>query len=61
MGILRDDLLIPVGGICLAAALLIDRFVGPGAIVDFVVGLLIGSSIVLNLIGLYRRKNIASD
>ena len=61
MGILRDDLLIPVGGICLAAALLIDRFVGPGAIVDFVVGLLIGLSIVLNLIGLYRRKNSASD
>ena len=61
MGILRDDLLIPVGGICLAAALLIDRFVGPGAIVDFVVGLLTGLSIVLNLIGLYRRKNSASD
>ena len=61
MGILRDDLLIPVGGICLAAALLIDRFVGPGSIVDFVFGLLIGLSIVLNLIGLYRRKNSASD
>ena len=60
MGILRDDLLIPVGGICLAAAILIDRFVGPGALVDFLVGLFTGLSIVLNLLGLYRRRNIAN-
>ncbi len=56
MGILRDDLLIPVGGICLAAALLIDRFIGPGITVDFLVGLLTGLSIALNLVGLYRRR-----
>ncbi|MFW9809866.1 MAG: hypothetical protein ACFFE6_10875 [Candidatus Thorarchaeota archaeon] len=55
MAILRDDLLIPIGGICLATALLIDRFVGPGNLVDFLVGLLIGVSIILNLLGLYRR------
>jgi hypothetical protein len=61
MGILKDDLLIPVGGICLAAAILMDRFIGPGVSVDFLVGLLTGMSIVLNLIGLYRRRNIASD
>lgn len=61
MGILRDDLLIPVGGICLAAAILMDRFIGPGASVDFLVGLLTGLAIVLNLVGLYRRRNIASD
>ena len=59
MAILKDDLLIPVGGICLAAAILIDRFVGPGALVDFLVGLSTGLSIVLNLLGLYRRRNIA--
>lgn len=59
MAILTDDLLIPVGGICLAAAILMDRFVGSGASVDFLVGLLTGLSIVLNLLGLYRRRNIA--
>lgn len=59
MAILTDDLLIPVGGICLAAAILMDRFVGSGASVDFLVGLLTGFSIVLNLLGLYRRRNIA--
>lgn len=58
MAILKDDLLIPVGGICLAAAILMDRFVGSGASVDFLVGLLTGLSIVLNLLGLYRRRNI---
>ena len=59
MAILKDDLLIPVGGICLAAAILMDRFVGSGASVDFLVGLLTGLSIALNLLGLYRRRNIA--
>jgi hypothetical protein len=59
LAILTDDLLIPVGGICLAAAILMDRFVGSGASVDFLVGLLTGLSIVLNLLGLYRRRNIA--
>ena len=59
MAILTDDLLIPVGGICLAAAILMDRFVGSGASVDFLVGLLTGLSIALNLLGLYRRRNIA--
>jgi len=61
MAILRDDLLIPVGGICLAAALLIDRFVGSGSLVDFLVGILIGLSIILNLLGLYRRGKNSSD
>jgi hypothetical protein len=59
LAILKDDLLIPIGGICLAAAILMDRFVGSGASVDFLVGLLTGLSIVLNLLGLYRRRNIA--
>jgi hypothetical protein len=58
LAILKDDLLIPIGGICLAAAILMDRFVGPGASVDFLVGLLTGLSIVLNLLGLYRRGRI---
>jgi len=61
MVILRDDLLIPVGGICLAAAILIDRFIGPGVPVDFLVGLLTGLAIMLNLVGLYRRRNSSSN
>ena len=54
-------MLIPVGGICLAAALLVDRFVGSGNLVDFLVGLLIGLSIILNLVGLYRRGKNSSN
>ncbi|MFX1560183.1 MAG: hypothetical protein ACFFBL_06330 [Promethearchaeota archaeon] len=61
MAILRDDMLIPVGGICLAAALLVDRFVGSGSLVDFLVGALIGLSIILNLVGLYRRGSNPSN
>jgi len=58
MATLRSDLLIQIGGICLAVALLIDRFIGAGLLVDFFVGLLVGLSIALNLLGLYRtRKN----
>jgi hypothetical protein len=61
LAILRDDLLIPIGGICLAAALLIDRFAGLGVGVDFLVGLLTGLSIALNLAGLYKRRNSGAD
>jgi hypothetical protein len=48
-------MLIPIGGLCLASALLIDRFIGPGNLVDFAVGILVGLSIILNLVGLHRR------
>ncbi|MFW9962963.1 MAG: hypothetical protein ACFFCX_05350 [Candidatus Sifarchaeia archaeon] len=56
----KTGYLIPLGGICLAAALLIDRFIGQGSVVDFIVGALTGVSIVLNLVGLYRSANIQS-
>jgi hypothetical protein len=56
LGILRDDMLIPVGGICLAIAILLDRFIGPGTLVDFLVGLFTGLAVVLNLVGLYRNR-----
>ncbi len=56
LAILRDDLLIPIGGLCLAAAILMDRFIGPGALVDFLVGVFTGLAIVLNLLGLYRSR-----
>jgi len=57
MAILRDDLLIPIGGLCLAAAILIDRFIGPGVLIDFLVGVFTGLAIILNLVGLYRNRN----
>ena len=52
----KNGALIPFGGICLSAALLIDRFAGNGTLVDFFVGLLTGLAIVLNLVGLYRSR-----
>jgi hypothetical protein len=55
MAIQGDDLLIPVGGLCLAVAILMDRFIGPGALIDFLIGIFTGLSIMLNLVGLYRR------
>jgi hypothetical protein len=61
MGILRDDLLIPIGGLCLAAAILIDRFIGPGVLMDFLVGVFTGLAIILNLVGLYRRGKNQSN
>ena len=54
-------MLIPIGGICLAAAILLDRFIGPGTLVDFLVGLFTGLAIVLNLVGLYRRGRNSSN
>ena len=54
---LRDEWLIPIGGICLAAAILTDRFVPlEAAILDFIIGVLTGLSMVLNLVGLYRMR-----
>lgn len=57
MALLRDEWLIPIGGICLAAAILTDRFVPlEAAILDFIIGVLTGLSMVLNLVGLYRMR-----
>jgi len=57
MALLKNEWLIPVGVLCLAAAILSDRFlmIG-GTVLDFVVGILVGVSIVLNLVGLYRMR-----
>jgi len=57
MALMKDEWLIPVGVLCLAAAILSDRFLTiGGAVLDFVVGILVGVSIVLNLVGLYRMR-----
>jgi hypothetical protein len=58
-GIIKDEWLIPVGGICLAAAILSDRFIPLEApILDFVIGVLTGLAMVLNLVGLYRMRSL---
>ncbi|MFQ5833441.1 MAG: hypothetical protein ACE5H4_12100 [Candidatus Thorarchaeota archaeon] len=54
--ILKDEWLIPIGGICLAAALIIGQFLPDNEILSFIMGVLIGMSIILNLVGLYRTR-----
>ena len=54
--ILKDEWLIPIGGICLALALVIDRFLPVNDVLSFVMGILIGLSVTLNLVGLYRSR-----
>lgn len=54
--ILKDEWLIPIGGICLAIALVVDRFLPENDVLSFLIGILIGLSITLNLVGLYRSR-----
>jgi hypothetical protein len=56
MAVIKDEWLIPIGCICLAASILLDRFVTGDGIVDFLIGVLTGISIVLNLVGLYKSR-----
>jgi hypothetical protein len=57
MALLRDEWLIPVGGLCLAVAILADRFLPVDSpILDFVFGVLAGVFMVLNLAVLYRMR-----
>ncbi|MHA2192965.1 MAG: hypothetical protein ACXAAR_06010 [Candidatus Thorarchaeota archaeon] len=55
--IMKNEWLIPLGGICLAVALVIDHFLPENDILSFLMGILIGLSITLNLVGLYRSRN----
>ena len=57
MAILKNEWLIPIGCICLAASILLDRFIVGDGIIDFVIGILTGLSIALNLVGLYKSRN----
>ena len=56
MVLLKDRWLAPVGCTCLSIAVLMDRFVIGDGIIDFLIGVLIGMSIVLNLVALYRFR-----
>lgn len=55
--IVKDSWLIPLGVICLAVALVIDHFLPEDNILSFLMGILIGLSITLNLVGLHRSRN----
>ncbi|MFW9967272.1 MAG: hypothetical protein ACFFEA_08980 [Candidatus Thorarchaeota archaeon] len=55
--ILKNEWLIPLGGLCLAIALTIDHFLPENEALSFLMGILIGLSITLNLVGLYRSRN----
>jgi hypothetical protein len=55
--LLKDEWLIPLGGIFLAIALLVNQFlVADLLILNFVVGLFAGLSLVLNLVGLFKMR-----
>jgi len=57
VALIKDEWLIPIGGICLAVAILADRFLMVDIpILDFIIGILTGMSIVLNLVGLYKTS-----
>ena len=60
MALIKDEWLLPLGGICLAIALLADRFLMIEIpIVDFLVGVFTGLSLVLNLVGLVKMSRKA--
>lgn len=56
MVLIKDKYLIPLGVLCLAIALLIDRFLVVDLPTDFLVGVLSGMSVALNIVGLYRAR-----
>lgn len=58
MAILKDENLVPIGMICLAVAILVDRFLPPDPILGFITGVLTGVSIALNVAGLMRTRRL---
>ena len=62
MALIKEEWLIPLGGICLAIAILADRFLLVDApILDFLIGVFTGMSIVLNLVGLVKMGRKAAS
>lgn len=55
MALIKDEWLLPLGGIFLAIAILADRFLMIDVpLLDFVVGIFTGLALVLNLVGLAK-------
>lgn len=62
MTLIKDEWLLPLGAICLAIALLADRFLLIEVpIIDFVVGIFAGLALVLNLFGLVKMSKKMSS
>lgn len=62
MALIKNEWLIPLGGICLAIAILADRFLLiEEPILDFVIGVLTGMSMILNLVGLVKMGRKAAS
>jgi len=62
MALIKDEWLLPLGGICLAIAILADRFLMIDVpLLDFVVGLFTGLALVLNLVGLVKTSRKLSS
>ncbi|MHA1401920.1 MAG: hypothetical protein ACTSQE_16335 [Candidatus Heimdallarchaeaceae archaeon] len=57
MAPIKEEWLIPLGGICIAIAVILDRFLLIEIpIVDFLVGVFAGMDLVLNFFGLVKRR-----
>jgi hypothetical protein len=60
MGILKDNQLLPLGMVCLAIALVAERFISPLLAIDFFLGVLDGMAVTLMLFGLYRTGRVGT-
>ncbi|MHA1908153.1 MAG: hypothetical protein ACW98Y_12715 [Candidatus Thorarchaeota archaeon] len=56
MALLKDKYLLPIGIMCVAFALMIDRFLPVDSATSFLVGVLSGMSVVLNIVGIYKAS-----
>ena len=62
MALIKDEWLLPLGGIFLAIAILADRFLLIDVpLLDFIVGLFTGLALVLNLVGLIKNSRKLSS
>jgi type III secretory pathway component EscV len=53
MAILKRKYFLPLGMLCLALSVIFDHFLPPAVVVDFLVGVFAGMSVVLNMAGIY--------
>jgi len=60
--LLKDEWLLPLGGIFLAIAILAERFLVIDALIlDFLIGVSTGLALVLNLVGLVKLSRKAAE
>jgi hypothetical protein len=62
LALIKEEWLLPLGGICLAIAIMADRFLLVDApILDFLVCVFTGMALVLNLVGLVKMSRKAAS